>query len=229
MSRSSGARGSSAGVLAAFVAALTVVLLACGHDSTSPAASTVSIASGDTQKVFVGGSAAQPLVVLLAGADGAPLSGEMVTWAVTSGGGSLNPVTSTTDDSGHARTTYISADSADTAIVTATAAQGSAKFRIVVAADTTGTLTATDGEGTAVLVGYQISLVVQARDQFGNAVPGRVVTWTSSGGILRGTTSTTDSKGQATIVFTVGPATGRYTVEATANGFTPVSFTVSGV
>ena len=64
MSRSSGARGSSAGVLAAFVAALTVVLLACGHDSTSPAASTVSIASGDTQKVFVGGSAAQPLVVL---------------------------------------------------------------------------------------------------------------------------------------------------------------------
>ena len=157
----------------AFVAALTVVLLACGHDSTSPAASTVSIASGDTQKVFVGGSAAQPLVVLLAGADGAPLSGEMVTWAVTSGGGSLNPVTSTTDDSGHARTTYISADSADTAIVTATAAQGSAKFRIVVVADTTGTLTATDGDGTAVLVGYQISLVVQARDQFGSAVPGR--------------------------------------------------------
>src|SRR5512135_2799049 len=45
----------------------------------------------------------RPLVVKVTNARGDSVAGVAVTWTVTAGGGSVSPVTSTTDTSGHAR------------------------------------------------------------------------------------------------------------------------------
>ena len=168
------------------MAAAVPAIGACGDNKLGPSTpASVSIVSGDTQSILVGDQASQPLIVGINNSDGSPLANIPVTWAVISGGGSLQPVTDTTDVNGQARAMYLSPAIAGTAKVTAAAARQVGTFTLIVAADTVGSISAFAGDGSAALVGFQLTLIAKATDRFGNAIPGVALSWSASSGILQ--------------------------------------------
>ncbi|MBV8519403.1 MAG: autotransporter domain-containing protein [Acidobacteria bacterium] len=73
------------------------------NDDTRPAAS-LTIVSGNNQSGRLGQPLAQPLVVQVNDAAGAPVAGATVQWSVTRGAAQLDPATSTTNAEGRAST-----------------------------------------------------------------------------------------------------------------------------
>ena len=106
------------------VAAAAVVLagVACHDDNTTrpPTATQVVVVSGTGQSAIVGQSLTDSLAVKVLDQHGNPLSGARVTWAVTAGGGTVNPATSVTDAQGIARTSFRPGASGASNTVTAT-------------------------------------------------------------------------------------------------------------
>lgn len=74
----------------------------------------LSVASGNGQFGVAGRPLTNPMTVRLATASGNPIAGTTVTFAVTSGGGTLNPTTATTDASGFASTTLTLSETSNT-------------------------------------------------------------------------------------------------------------------
>jgi hypothetical protein len=202
---------------------------ACHDNSLGPTVpASVTAVSGDAQTVLVGNRASAPLVAVVKNSDGAPLPNVTVSWAVKSGGGSLNSVSGTTDANGEAQTTYLSGVTAGTSKVSVKAGGQIATFTLTLAADTVAILSAFGGNGAAALIGNPLTLTAKATDRFGNAIKDVVVDWSASGGALKTATATTDSTGQAANQITVGPDPGDYTVTA-ASRFNTVTFTVTAI
>src|SRR5437762_9061895 len=72
--------------------------------ATAGAAATMAKSSGDNLTGQVATRLQTPHIVLVSDANGNPVAGVTVTWAAASGGGSVDPATSTTDANGHAQT-----------------------------------------------------------------------------------------------------------------------------
>jgi len=205
---------------------LGAALGACGDKKLGPSVpASVNIVSGDSQTLLAGNHASIPLVASIVNSDGSPLPNVTVRWSVTTGGGSLETVVDTTYVNGQSSTIYRSPALVGTATVTASAGQEGRPFTVLIVADTTGSLFAYGGDGAAALVGVPLTLTARATDRFGNPMSGVDVTWSSSGGQLQATSSTTDSTGRASNVITVGPDTGSVSITATSR-FNSVSFTV---
>src|SRR5439155_185002 len=66
-------------------------------------AASLKVSSGDNLTGMVGTQLQTPHVVVVADANGNPVSGIAVTWAAGTGGGSVAPASSTTDANGHAQ------------------------------------------------------------------------------------------------------------------------------
>jgi hypothetical protein len=203
---------------------------ACNSDSTSPGSSfNFTKTSGDSQTVLAGGKVTSPLVVTLT-SNGAPAPGVTVTWGTGTASGTVNPTTSTTDANGVASTTFTSPQKAGTDTVLATSSGHTVLFIVKTTADTSvGSLVSAGGNGAATLVGFGVTLTVRATDLYGNARPGIVVNFSAGSGILSKTSVTTDAAGQAAVQFTPGPTAGTYTVQATADRFGPLTFSVSAL
>ncbi len=108
--------------------ALAGLVAACGGDSTDievgdPA---IAIAGGNGQSAVVG-TELDDLLVVRVTQSGAGVSGVAVTWSVQSGGGSVNPATSTTGADGRASTSWTigDAEGADTLQTSASGVTGS--------------------------------------------------------------------------------------------------------
>ena len=73
--------------------------------------------------------------------------------------------------------------------------------------------------------------VVAVQDENGSALEGVSVTFTvtKGGGTLSATTAPTDANGQASTTLTLGSQPGPNTVEATADGLEPVTFTTTAI
>lgn len=83
---------------------------------------TIAKTSGDGQSAAAGSTLPTPLTVTVSDANGNPLAGTTVTFAVTAGGGSLSATTVATDGAGHAGTALTLGSAAGTNTVHATAA-----------------------------------------------------------------------------------------------------------
>lgn len=211
------------------LAGAVVIAAACSDHSTAPTVpASVSAVAGDSQTILVGNNASAPLVAVVKNTGGSPLPGVTVSWSVTSGGGSVSDVSTTTDANGRAQTTYLSGAIADTVKVTASTGGQAHAFTIRLLADTVAILSPLQGNGSAALVGYPLTVVARATDRFGNPIQGVAVDWTSSGGTLQSATATTDSIGRASNVITVGPNAGDYTVTASSR-FNTITFTVTAI
>ena len=72
-------------------------------------------------------------------------------------------------------------------------------------------------------------LTVTVRDQNGDPISGRTVTWAvaTGGGTLTSTSSLTNAQGVATMTYTAGAAAGAATVTATVGTLTPVTFNIT--
>ncbi|MFL5384232.1 MAG: Ig-like domain-containing protein [Longimicrobiaceae bacterium] len=225
-------------------AALGVVMLAACKDGTGLQARTpaqISIINGDGREGKVGTILSVPVIARVADAQGRVAPGEVVSFTVLTGGGSVGAGSVTTDADGLARTTWTLGGAAgeqklearlvpasgtgtplaDTARVSAL--PGSPASIAVV-----GSATRTDTTGRTVAD----SLAVVVRDGFGNPVPGITVTFTPSagGGTVSPTSAATRTDGTARTAWTLGSTAGTQTVTASiAAGATPVSFTATAL
>jgi hypothetical protein len=214
------------------VAAALVALAACGgSDTTNPqGARAIARVSPDSQTTAAGVKMNQPLVVLVSGAGNTPLGNVAVSWAVGTGGGTVSDTATTTDAAGHAQTTYTPGTVPAVAKVTAsTPGLSGVTFTITLVAGPAKELRKFGSDNPAVVTGTKLTLSVKLVDQFGNAVSGTTVAWSSAGGSTSGATSTTDAGGVASITYTVGTDPGTYSLTATVDGIPPATFTIRAI
>ena len=204
-----------------------------------PVPATLAAVSGSGQTGTVGKPAAttlaQPLVVRVTATDGLPVQGVAVSFAATSGSGSVAPAAATTDANGLAQTSWTLGTTvgAQTVTVTSASLAGSpmtfgATGQAAIA--TRLAYTSSPTEGTNIAAGATLGLVVVARDIDGDAVSsftGNVtlsLATSPTGATLGGTTTVAAVAGVATFAnVTLGmPGTG-YVLAASATGLTGAS------
>ncbi len=209
------------------------------HFSTSPPPPAVAIviASGNDQTGNVSTTLANPLTVFVSDANGLPVSGFGVTFAVTSGGGTLAATSVATDGAGLARGVLTLGASTGTNTVTATATglTGSPiTFTATATANAPTQLLLASGNAQSGTISTPLPapLVVTVVDGGFNPVTGVQVTFAiaGGGGQLSAVTVSTNASGQASTTLTPGSIPGTNTVTATATGLlgSPVTFTAQG-
>lgn len=198
----------------------------------------IVIFGGSSQQAPAGTDLPAQLIVHVIDASALPIKGQLVAFRVTSGGGSVVSGASLTTDLGEAREqwklgTIVSdsqrvearaVNSAGETIVattfTAQALPGPAKQLIKVAGDL---------QSGAAATAVSTAPVVRVADQYGNGVPGVLVTFAASaGGAVAPATVTTSSSGLASTGWTLGPAPGVNTLTVSAAGLTTATFTATG-
>ncbi len=225
---------------ASFVVPATVLLLCtCESFPTLPvlpvSADSVTPAAALPQSSTVG-SVLTPTVTVR-DASGNALPRFQVTFAVTSGGGSVSPVASLTDDNGTASTQWTLGPTAGLQQLVATAGSKTTPFTVTGTADVASQIAASPGaNGQTAPPGAAVpnppSVIV--RDSHGNPKAGVPVTFAvgSGGGSVTGATAQTNGSGIATVgSWTLGSIAQTNTLTATSPGLTgsPVTFTATAV
>lgn len=226
------ARSTVALTLLAGVATVSACSSSSGTGS-SPVTSSVSLISGSPQAATVGTAAAAPIVVQVKDQNGNNVTGVTVSFSA-SAGSSVATASSVTDGQGMASTAFTVANLAGTDTITAKVT-GLAPLLVpvtgIVGAATKLVALTGNTQAGAVGTALPLPLVIQAQDQFGNAIPNVSVTFTTTGGTLVGAAATTDATGKASATLTLPAVAGVTTVTATINGSTPAitaTFTATG-
>ena len=203
--------------------------------------------SGDGQGGLVGEQLAKPFVVSVLDQDGSAFTGAVVSFSVTTGGGTLSATTVTTNANGRAATRLTLGSEPGTNTVSATVAGlEPVTFTTTAVVQTAHSLTKVSGDNQESPASTQLDepFVVSVLDQDGEAFAGATVTFSvaAGGGMLSATTdanpctiasstssatATTDANGQAATRLTLGSDLGTNTVEATVEGLEPVTFTAT--
>ena len=206
-------------------------------------AATLFLVSGNGQSGSLSLALPNPFVVEVTDANGIPVSGATVTFAVTAGGGSLGTSTVTTNTQGMASATLTLGPNAGTNTVSASSgslagspitftATGTAAPPTVVGPAATLALVSGNSQSGAVGTALSSPFVVEVTDTHGNPVSGTSVTFavTAGGGTLSSGTVSTNSQGQATSTLTLGAVAGTNTVTATSVTLSgsPATFTATG-
>jgi hypothetical protein len=200
----------------------------------------LDVVSGDLQTAEVGTELPQPLVVRVTDADGTPLAGQIVNFRVVSGGGSVFAGAAQTNADGMAQERWTLGNTArDTQRVEARAVDpvtGQAlvfgTFRAVGRAGAPAGISPVGSAARTGSAGAALGEALQARvtDRFGNPVPAAAVVWTvrSGGGSVTPATSTADSLGIASAVWTLGARVdSAQVVEAAASVAVKTAFTAT--
>ncbi len=230
--------GTTAGAntLTATVSGVTpVTFIATG---TAGAPATMVLNAGDGQTATAGTAVAIDPSVLVEDANGNPVPGANVTFAPTSGGGSVTGSPATTNANGIAtvgswvlggtpgpNTLDATLASLPAVTFTATGVGGAANIQVQA------------GNGQSRTVGQSVTTApsVLVTDGGSNPVQGVAVTFAvaSGGGSITGASTTTNASGIATVgSWTLGTTAGPNTLTATAQGSgingNPVTFTATG-
>lgn len=186
-----------------------------------PPPSAITLVSGGGQTGTVGTSLAAPATVQVNAADGAGVPGVNVAFAAPPGG-QVGAASAITDANGRASTTLTLGTVSGPQAFAVTAGSLSGLIPETAKAGPPTRIDAISGDSQADSIRTTLApLVVRVADQFGNPVPGVVVTWTRSGsGSLDSTTSTTGADGRATTSYTLGTIAGNEGVTASAGGLT---------
>jgi alpha-tubulin suppressor-like RCC1 family protein len=198
--------------------------------TTAPPSSLV-VASGDAQTGVVATQLVQDLVVKATDAVGNPKAGVVVSFAVTSGGGSITS-SAITDATGlaSARWTLGTSAGVQTAIASASGV-APISFTATARAAPPQTITVLTGNNQSGSPGAPLpdSLRVRLTDQFGNPVSGVTILWAplAGSGSVSPTTSVTDANGRAATRWTLGSTGGPKFVVASGGGLSQ-TFTAGG-
>ncbi|HTI95321.1 MAG TPA: hypothetical protein VL425_02275, partial [Rudaea sp.] len=187
---------------------------------------TLQIVSGNNQNGLLGTAATSPLVVQ-SSANGAPVSGLTVNWAVTGGQATLSAASSVTDANGNTSINFTYGQSAGTVTIQASAAGGAqASFTATASAPVLSALSGSSQSGT---VGTALQpFVVQIGGANGATGPANVaVNWTvlQGGGTLASAQTFTDATGRTSNTLTLGANPGTNIVQASIAGAGSVTFT----
>lgn len=216
-----------------------ILVTACGgggNGGTPPVVTAIAKAStnsGDTQTGTVGQPLATSLRVVVT-EDGAISPGATVTWSTAAAGGSVNPVSATSDASGIASTAWTlgTVSGAQTATATLSGATGSpVTFTATANPDAATTLAKAGGDEQTGETGAQLGAAVQAKvsDDFGNGVSGVNVNWAATGGTASAPSVASNAAGISAVNVTLGGTAGPITIVATSGGLTgsPLTFTAT--
>ena len=200
--------------------------------ATAAPPSSLVAASGDAQIGPVATALPLDLVVKATDAVGNPKAGVVVSFAVTSGGGSLNAASAITDATGLASVHWTLGTLAGTQTAIASVpGVAPVTFTATARAGTAQTITVISGNNQTGTPGAALpdSLRIRLTDQFGNPVSGVTITWTpvGSSGIASPSTSVTDVNGRAATRFTLGSTGGPKFVVASGAGLS-FQFTAGG-
>ncbi|HEX9727680.1 MAG TPA: hypothetical protein VGA37_04190, partial [Gemmatimonadales bacterium] len=187
-----------------------------------PLPTSIAASSGDGQTGTVGGALAQPLVARVTAGDGQGVRGLWVTFAVTSGGGSVSIDSALTDSTGRAATGWTLGATVGPQSVQAATARligTSATFTATGVAGTPANIVIDQGDGQTGLVGTTLPVVprVLVTDANGNPVPGISVTFEVAlgSGNITGATPQTGVNGMAAIGgWTLGTTPGANALRA---------------
>jgi Bacterial Ig-like domain (group 1) len=217
-----------------FVVALCAAI-ACSRDLTSnnsPSTSGTSTSSGGlnitvdsdfTNRTAVVGTAIPAIVHVTR--SGQSESGVTVSW-VSPDGGLVSPTTSMTDASGAATATWTLGDTARAYTLTAAITGASVTMQATATAGPLDGLLKITQDSLVVAAGASTLITARAVDKTGNPVAGVAVSWTTTGGALTVTTTTTGASGNAEVAFSSEATPRNYTVSATAAGVPSVTFIV---
>ena len=187
--------------------------------------------AGDKQQGAGGAQLAKPFVVWVRDQHGDLFAGATVTFAVTSGEGTLSVTTATTDANGRAAATLTLGSEPGTNTVEVTVAELEPVTFTATGQVIPQTLGKVSGDAQEGPSGAALSapFVVSVLDQAGEAFAGATVTFavTAGEGTLTATTATTDADGRAASTLTLGSEPGTNTVEVRVAELEPVTFTAT--
>jgi len=209
-----------------------MIVAGCGEgDANGPRIASIEIVSGTPQSGPIGATLPQPLVVRILDQGGLPVEGVLVTWQVTSGGGSVTPSQSASDANGVASTSFRLGNALGTNTVTARIDQSSSVvFTATATTAPASSLIAASGDAQIGTVGTQLplDLVVRATDGVGNPKAGVQVSFVAfGGGSVNAASVITDATGLASVHWTLGTSAGTQTVNASASGLPALTFSAT--
>ena len=203
--------------------------------------------SGEGQAGLVGEQLAKPFVVSVLDQDGSAFTGAVVSFSVTTGGGTLSATTVTTNANGRARSTLtLGFDPGPNTVSATVEGLEPVTFTATAVVQTAHSLTKVSGDNQEGPASTQLAapFVVSVLDQDGSTLAGVDITFavTAGGGMLSSTTdanpctiasstssatATTDANGQAATKLTLGSDPGTNTVSATVEGLESETFTAT--
>jgi adhesin/invasin len=206
---------------------------------TTGAPSTITINGGNNQTAGVGATLPVNPSVLVRDIGGNPVPGVSVTFAVTSGGGSITGAAATTDGAGIATVgSWTLGPTAGNNTITATSAGLSGSpitFSATALAGAPANIAVNGGNNQTAAAGATLPIdpSVLVTDAGGNPVAGVSVTFAvaSGGGSITGSSQTTNASGVAAVgSWTLGTTAGPNTLTATSGALagSPVTFTATG-
>ena len=217
------------------VAGGTVAACGGGKSETAGVAAAITLVGDPNLTGVVGQELPAPVTVQVTDASGTPVQGQLVTFHVVSGGGSVFSGASITDADGIVQERWtLGTSTAEEQSLEARAVDNASGAPIVFATftatalpDAPVALAVAAGDGQGVAAGAELAdpIVVAVTDQYGNPAPDVEVTWTvaDGGGAVADATSTTDALGQASTRWTLGDEALEQHVQAAAIG-TSVEF-----
>jgi hypothetical protein len=214
---------------------ICAAVAAC-KDNSSPATLTPNavLAQGsDTLAGVVGTVLGTEVAVRVFDVNLRPVPNVTVTFAVSpANGATLSPTTTTTNDSGFARTTATLGTAAGMDTVTAAVADVPSQTVFLLAnGGPPSQVKADSGNQQTAAAGTPLpdSLVALVTDQYGNPLANVTVTWsTTSSGTLGVTTSQTDVNGLVANAYTLAPTAGTQSVVAQVSTSVGTTFTEVG-
>lgn len=207
---------------------------ACGGDGTGSRPPSAITATTPTALTATVATAISPLPsVRVVNDRGRPVANVPVTFAVTSGGGSIAGGSAATNSDGVASVGgWTLGTAAGVNTLTATvAALPPVQFSATGTAGAPAALAKVSGEPQTGTVATALAqpLVVRVTDAHGNPTAGVAVSFaaTAGGGSVLAPTTTSDAQGLASTTLVLGRQPGANAVTATATGLAPVIFTVT--
>lgn len=201
-------------------------------------AATIAVSSGNTQFATFGTAVAVPPAVRVTDAFGNAKPGSTVTFAVTTGGGSITGASAVTNASGIATVGgwTLGPLTGSNSLTATLAGVGSVTFTATASGGLPAAIAVNAGNNQTVGVSSNTPVPpsVRVTDANGNATQGVPVTFAvaSGGGTITGASATTNTNGVATVgSWTVGAAAGTNTLTATVGGAgitgNPLTFTAT--
>lgn len=190
----------------------------------------VVIVSGNAQEAQVGETLPQPLVAAVQDQFGNEIPDAALQFAPAEGSGSVNPTSAQTDADGRAQTVWTLGSSAGTQTVAARHADlEPAEFTAEATAGPPAVLVKVSGDNQTGFANFTLSqsVVVRVEDEFGNGVSGVSVGFDAGNGSVSPGVGQTDSDGLRSATWTLGDQLGEQTLEASAEGLDPVTFTAT--
>ena len=190
----------------------------------------IEIVSGNNQQIQPN-RYSDPMVVRVTDEDGDDLRGAVVTFSLRGGSGTLTPRSAVTDRNGEAEAELFPRATGTYFVDARVPGVTSVRFTITVG-DLADTIEIVSGNNQSGEPGTELEdpLVVEVLDDDSDTVSGVTVTFsvTAGDGSLSETSVTTNSRGRAETVLTLGDEPGRNTVRASVSGVSDrVTFTAT--